>query len=122
MQAELKIAGLDEIIKKVVNRAVRQAVKEVIEPVLREFKSEIVAETQDEVLRKQIWTKKDIMTFTNRSKAWVDRLPKRYEDFPKKKTQTDNDRAYWERDEILAFFARHPEIPTTAYKYVKDKQ
>ena len=122
MQAELKIAGLDEVIKEVVDKAVRQAVKDVIELILREFKREIIAETQDEVLKKQIWTKQDIMIFTDRSKSWVNNLPKNYKDFPKKKTQTDNDKAYWERDELLAFFARHPEIPTTAYKYVKGKQ
>ena len=122
MQAELKIAGLDEIIKSTVEEAVKNAVEKVVKPVLREFKSEVVAAKYDELLQKPIWTKKDIMAFTDRSKAWVDRLPKRYEDFPKKKTQNDNDKAYWDRDEILTFFVRHPEIPTTAEKYVKERK
>ena len=121
MQAELKIAGLDEAIKDLVYKAVKEAVKEIVEPVLEGFKSEMIVASQEEVLKKQIWTKKDIMVFTSRSKSWVDRL-NRYKDFPKKLNHSNNDTAYWDRDEILRFFARHSEIPTTAQKYLKDKK
>ena len=75
-----------------------------------------VRDTVEEFMRDYV-RRKD----ASRSKSWVDRL-NRYKDFPKKLNHSNNDTAYWDRDEILRFFARHPKIPTTAQKYLKDKK
>jgi len=117
MQAELKIAGLEEAIKQIAIKAVKDAVKEVIEPVLRDFKTEIVSTSADEILKRPTWTKKEIMAYTGRSKSWIGKTMRKYPDFPKKlNPENDNNAAAWDRDEMLKFFARHPEIPTTAKK------
>ncbi|AZV46876.1 hypothetical protein C3L23_06190 [Nautilia sp. PV-1] len=112
MEARLEIAGLDEAIKQIAIKAVRDAIKEVIEPVLKEFKAEMVATSKDELMKKPVWTKKEIMAYTSKKSSWVNQLSKKYPDFPKKLNPDDKNTAIWDRDELLKFFARHPEIPT----------
>jgi len=122
MEAELKIAGLDEVIQRAVEQSLEKAVDKVLKKVLDEFKAEMVSAKKDELLKKPVWTKEEIMLYTGMSRSWVESLHRKYKDFPKKKNQNDYGKAVWERDEMLKFFARHPEIPTTAKKDLKDKK
>ncbi len=111
MEAKLQIAGLDEIIKEAVRNSLKDVVEEVVKPVLAEFKSEIVANTKDKLLQKPRWNKNDIALYAGgKSKTWVYNLTKKYSDFPKKLNFNGYSKAVWDRDEVLKFFARHPEI------------
>ena len=105
MEAKLEIAGLDEIIKEVVKEELKNAVKEIIDPILREFKTEIIATSKDELLKLNVWDKKDIASFVGRSKSWVDKKFVANKEFPKK--LYNNGKAVWKREDVLSFIRKH---------------
>ena len=105
MEARLEIAGLDEIIKEAVKQELKKAVREVIEPILREFKTEIIATSKDELLKLNVWDKKDIASFVGRSKSWVDKKFVANKEFPKK--LYNNGKAVWKREDILNFIRKY---------------
>ena len=111
MEARLEIAGLDEIVKEVVKRELKEALREVFEPILKEFKVEMVSTAKDKLLKKPRWDTNDVCLYANisKTKLFYYRTKTYKDDFPKP-LEIKMKKNIWDRDEILAFFARHPEL------------
>ena len=110
MQAELKIAGLDEVIQKAVEKAVKEAVNEIIKPLLGEFKSEIAVIASDELMKENLWNVKDICKFAKCSAATFYKKYKRCKDFPEPLDTGEKKNIKFDKIKVLKFFVRHPEF------------
>ena len=123
MQAELKIAGLDEIIKSVVEEAVKDAVEKIVKPVLKEFKTEVVVMSQDSLMQENLWTKKDICKFARCGETTFFKKYRNHKDFPKP-LDTGENKLKFNKIEVLKFFARHPEfgLDDIAKRYLKEEK
>ena len=110
MQAELKIAGLDEIIKEAVEEAVKEAVEKIVKPIFKEFKTEVAVISQDSLMQENLWSVKDICKFAKCSPSHFYKKYKKCDDFPKPLETGEKKNIKFKKIEVLEFFIRHPEF------------
>ena len=109
-------------IKNIFKEVLKEAVEDILEKKLESFKKEMVAVSSDELLKTPVWTKDEITAYANISESTLWTWQRKYDDFPKQLGGKVSGRAKakWNRDEMLKFFARHPEIATTAKKDLRN--